>query len=465
MEKNNFIFKIVVLILLTAIVATVATKIGFDKRQVVTLTVFSMSILGAVLFWEFRVSFAFFGSSMLLLLRIISFEDFIMLSSMEVILFLIGMMVLVGFLKEVGFFAWLLSKMVVIPNLTAKKFMIGLTFTSALLACILDEVTSIMFMTMFIFEFCDYYEIEPIPFIIASVLATNVGFSGTVIGNPIGLLIAAKASLTFEDFMAHAFPLMVLSLVILLVPLIFIFRKHLRELDERLKEFGPTDFLIKLLKVSAEKNLKIGFIIFGATLALLMSHHRWEKLLNLEANTILFITPLISASCVMVWRRHKARDYVEKDVEWWSLLFFLFLFAQSGTLTHVGIASFFADKLMMLVEGSRNTLVSIMLFGSAFISSALDNVVVVASFIPIVKSLVAINPTYKVLWWVLLFGACYGGNMTIIGSTANLVAIGILEKTKKTSISFWRWFKVGFTVGIITLVFVWLVFLLLPYYR
>lgn len=464
MAKNNFLLKISVLILLAAVVATVAARIGFDKRQVTTLTVFSVSILGALLFWQFRVSFAFLGSSILLLARIITFEEFIVFSSMEIILFLIGMMVLVGCLKELGFFAWLLSKAIVIPNLTAKKFMIVLTFTSAFLACILDEVTSIMFMIMLIFEFSDYYEVNPIPFIIASVFATNIGSSGTVIGNPIGLLIAAKASLTFEDFIMHAFPIMVLCLVILLGPLMLIFRKSLRELDERIKEFGPTEFLVKLLKVPAEKNLRIGFIIFGATLALLASHHRWEVLLNLEANTILLLTPLISASCIMIWRREKARDYVEKDVEWWTLLFFLFLFAQAGTLTHVGIASFFADKLELLVEGSRNVLISIVLFGGAFISSMLDNVVVVASFIPIIKGLIAINASYRILWWVLLFGACFGGNITIIGSTANLIAIGQLEKARKTTITFWQWFKVGFIVGIITLAFVWMVFLLLPHY-
>jgi Na+/H+ antiporter NhaD/arsenite permease-like protein len=462
--KNHFLRKIIVLVLIAAGLATMAVNIGFDKRQVITLVVFSVSILGALLFWQFRVSFAFFGSSILLLTRIITFEEFILHSSMEVILFLIGMMVLVGCLRELGFFSWLLSKTIVLPNLTAKKFMIGLTFTSAFLACILDEVSSIMFMIMLIFEFSDYYEVDPIPFIIASVLATNVGSSGTVIGNPIGLLIAAKASLTFEDFMIHAFPVMVLSVFILLGPLMFVFKKALKELDERIKEYGSTEFLAKLLKVPAEKNLKIGFFIFGATLALLASHHRLEVLLGLEANTILLITPLISASCVMIWRRQKARAYVEKDVEWWTLLFFLFLFAQAGTLTQVGIASFFADKLMLLAEGSKNVLISITLFGSAFISSMLDNVVVVASSIPIVKSLIAIDPVYRILWWALLFGACFGGNMTIIGSTANLIAIGQLEKTRNISISFWQWFKIGFLVGIISLVFVWLVFLLAPHF-
>jgi len=443
----------------------VAGNIGFNRDQIITLCVFSVSILGALFFWQFRVSFALFGSSMLLLTRIITFEEFISYSSMEIILFLIGMMVLVGALKELGFFTWLISKAIVLQNLNAKRYMVGLVFMSASLACILDEVTSIMLMIMVIFEFSDYYELNPVPFIIASVMATNIGSAGTVIGNPIGLLIAAKASLTFEDFLMHAFPIMVLSLLILLIPLMIIFRKSLRELDERIKDFGPNEFLVRLLQVPPEKNVKRGMVIFGATLLLLATHHRWEVLLGLEANTILLITPLISASCVMIWRREQARQYVERDVEWWTLLFFLFLFAQAGTLTHVGIANFFADKLMLLVEGSKNVLISIILIGGGIVSSMLDNVVVVASTIPIIKSLITIDPIYRVLWWALLFGACFGGNITIIGSTANLIAIGSLEKMRHTSISFWEWFKVGFVVGVITLAFAWLTFMVIPHYQ
>ncbi|MEA3305499.1 MAG: hypothetical protein U9R52_01635, partial [Candidatus Omnitrophota bacterium] len=108
---------------------------------------------------------------------------------------------------------------------------------------------------------------------------------------------------------------------------------------------------------------------------------------------------------------------------------------------------------------------SIVLFGGAFISSMLDNVVVVVGFIPIVKSLVAIDSMYKILWWALLFGACFGGNLTIIGSTANLIAIGALEKSRKTSISFGVWFKAGLGIVVITLALVWACLLLLPYFR
>ncbi|MBU4377170.1 MAG: anion permease [Candidatus Omnitrophica bacterium] len=461
---RHYLSKIFILISIVAIVAVTASAIGLDKKQATTLAIFSLSILGALLFWDFRVSFAFFGSSLLLLFRIMTFQEFILFSSMEIILFLIGMMVIVGFLREIGFFAWLLGKFI-LANMSGRRFFVTLMIGSALFACMLDEVTSIMFVIMLIFEISDYYEVNPVPLIIASVFATNIGSSGTVLGNPIGILIATKASLTFEDFITHAFPLTMLSLALIMFPLMFIFKKSIRELDEKIKESGGNEILAKLLNVPPERKIKIGMVIFGITMAALVFHHRFELLLGLEANTILLITPLISASCIMMWQRDKARSYIEKDVEWWTLLFFLFLFAQSGALTHVGIADFFANKLMAFVGGSRSVLVSIVFFTSGIVSSMLDNVVVVATFIPIVKGLISIDSTYNVLWWALLFGACYGGNMTIIGSTANIIAIGALEKARKGSISFLEWFRVGFFITAITLAIVWIFMLFLPYYK
>ncbi|NQT46961.1 MAG: hypothetical protein HQ593_05785 [Candidatus Omnitrophica bacterium] len=451
--SRDFIYRITFMAVICLLVAVIGLMAGLEPRQVMALSIFSISILGTLLFWHFRLSFAFFGSSLFLITHLVELEDFIKFCSMEIILFLIGMMILVGFLKELGFFTWLLSRALCLKNLNAKKFIIALTFTSAILAALIDEVSSIVFMVMLIFEICDYFEVNPIPFIIASVLATNIGSTGTVIGNPIGLFIAAKASLTFEDFIVHAFPLMILSLFILLAIFFVVFKKPLKELDEKIKELGPNDFLVQLLNVPPEKNLRIGFFILGITLCIIGFHHRIEVLLGLKTNTILLIAPLVSASVIMVWRREHARNYIEKDVEWWSLLFFMFLFGQAGTLAHIGVTEAIAGKIIALVAGSKIALISVILVGGAFVSSILDNVVVVASLIPVIKNLNAMVELNGVLWWALLFGACFGGNMTIIGSTANIVAIGMLEKRGLT-IGFMRWFRIGILVGLITLLFI-----------
>lgn len=446
------------------ITAVIGYSLGFNIQQILAICTFSASILGTLLFWNFRLSFAFLGCSILLFTKVMTLDEFIKFSSFEIIFFLIGMMILAGFLKEVGFFTWILSRAIIIRNLNAKRFMMLLIFTSAMFACLIDEVSSIVFMIILIFELSDYFEIDPQPYIISSVLATNIGSSGTVIGNPIGILIATKASFTFEDFLTHAFPLMVLNLFVLYGILLVMFRKPLRALDEKMKLYSPNDFLVRLLRVPPEKKLKIGMCFFGGTIFLIALHYRIELLFGLKKDTMLLIAPLLIASIIMIWRREQARHYVEKDVEWWTLLFFIFLFAQAGVLTNLGIAETLAKKLLSLFSNNITAILASVLIGSAFISSVLDNVVVVTAFIPIIKSINALTSLDGTLWWALLFGACLGGNMTIIGSTANIIAIGKLEKDRKGTISFIAWFKVGFLVGLVTVFVVLLFFLFVPHY-
>jgi Na+/H+ antiporter NhaD/arsenite permease-like protein len=464
-ENKRLLRKSLFLAGAVALVAVCGLHMGFNTDQIITLSAFSLSILGTLLFWDFRLSFAFLGTAIILFTGVATLEEFLHHSSMEIIFFLIGMMVLVGFLKEIGLFTWLLQKALIMKRMSAKRFMVALIFTSGLLACAIDEVSSILFMVMIIFELSDYFEVNPVPFVIASVFATNIGSAGTVIGNPIGIMIAAKANLSFENFLAYAFPLMMVSLLALVGIMFAVFKKQLKELDAKIKKYGPNEILVRLLSIPTEGRLKIGFVIGGATLLLISAHHRLEVLFGLERNTILLIAPLLSSAIIMVWRREKARDYIEKDVEWWTLLFFMFLFAQAGILSETGVARVLAEKILIFASHSRLFLTGTILFGSAFISSALDNVVVVAGSMPVIQSIHSMLHLKSVLWWALLFGACFGGNITIIGSTANIIAIGSLEKRKNISIDFFYWLKIGTVVGVSTLLIILIAINFLPYYR
>ncbi|MDP8259960.1 MAG: SLC13 family permease [Candidatus Gygaella obscura] len=457
--------KFIILFSLAISAGIIASKIGLNRQQVIAISIFSTSILGTLLFWDFRLSFAFLGTSILLITRTINIESVIKFSSLEVILFLVGMMVLVGLLKDTGFFAWIVSLILRIKNLNANRFLIAISFLSALLACAVDEVTSIIFVVAAIFEICDYFEVEPTPFLIISILATNIGSSGTVLGNPIGILIAAKSGLTFEDFILKAFPVMLLCLGVTVLVVKQWFKKPLKELDEKIKEFGYNDMLVKLISVPPERELKISLGIFGVTLFFIALHHRFELLLGLEPNTILLIMPLISSGCVMIWKHKRAREYIEKDVEWWTLLFFMLLFAQAGTLKYTGATDVLAEKLVSFAGSSVTFLTGIVLWVSAIGSCMLDNVVLVAAFIPIIQSFEALNINIQPLWWALLFGGCFGGNITIIGSTANIVALGILEKDKNIKITFFKWFWIGSTIGLMTTTIVWIVLSIFPFYK
>lgn len=436
-----------------------------NAHQALSISIFSASILGTLFFWDFRLSFAFIGTSVLLMTKTVDLEHVLEFSSLEVILFLVGMMVIIGLLKDSGVFAWIVSLILRIPKLTGKKFVFIIGVLSALLACTIDEVTSIIFMVVAVLEICDYFEVNPIPFVIISVLATNIGSSATVLGNPIGILIASKSGLSFEDFIVKAFPLAALCLLVTVLILLFWYRKPIKFLDQQMQRLGANEILVRLISVPPETSLKINLGIFVTMLVFISLHRRMEIAWGLPANTVLLVVPLVASGLVMIWKHHKARKYIEKDVEWWTLLFFLLLFVQAGTLKYTGATEFIAKHMLAACGNSLDLLITAMLWIGAIGSSVLDNVVLVAAFIPVVQGFQSLNINLQPLWWALLFGGCLGGNITLIGSTANIVAIGILEKERRIKITFLNWFWVGLSVGLITTLIVMVALIFLPFYR
>ncbi|MDD5059523.1 MAG: SLC13 family permease [Candidatus Omnitrophica bacterium] len=457
--------KLFTLFLLSSCLGIYAELWGMTSHQALSIGIFSASILGTLFFWDFRLSFAFIGTSVLLITKTVDLEHVIEFSSLEVILFLVGMMIIIGLLKDSGVFAWIVSLILRIPKLTGKKFVIIVSILSALLASTVDEVTSIIFMVVAVLEICSYFEVNPVPFVIISVLTTNIGSAATVLGNPIGILIASKSGLTFEDFIVKALPLSVICLIVTCFILLFWYRKPIKILNGQIQRLGANDILIRLISVPPEKELRMSLGIFVVMLFFISLHHRMEVAWGLPANTILLVVPLVTSGIVMIWKHYKARKYIEKDVEWWTLLFFLLLFVQAGTLKYTGATVFIAKKMLEFTGSNINLLTSSVLWISAIGSSMLDNVILVAAFVPIIQGFHSLNINLQSLWWALLLGGCLGGNITLIGSTANIVAIGLLEKESRIKITFLEWLKVGLTVGIITTLIVMFALLFLPFYR
>lgn len=462
---RNLILKFSFLVIVSSLTGYFSTFLGLNSHQALSIAIFCVSILGTLFFWSFRLSFAFLGTAVLMMTKTIDLDHLIRFASLEVILFLVGMMIIIGLLRDEGFFVWIVQLILRVKNLTAKRFVIIVAVVSALLACAVDEVTSIIFIVAAVFEICDYFEIDPLPYLIIAVLATNIGSAATLLGNPIGILIASKAGLTFEDFLFKAFPVALICLVAAIVIVSFWYRESMKKLDAHIREFGNNEMLIKLISIPAELKLKISLGIFAVTLFIISMHHRLELLWGLPVNTVLLVMPLVSSGLIMIWKRHKARDYVENDVEWWTLIFFLLLFAQAGTLKYTGATDILAQKILHFTGYNQYFVTGAILWMSTIGSSILDNVVLVAAFIPIIQSFQALSINLQPLWWALLFGGCFGGNITVVGSTANIVALGIMEKEKKIHVTFFKWFWIGSSVGLITTLISWLILTISPFHR
>ncbi|MFC2007915.1 SLC13 family permease [Chloroflexota bacterium] len=436
----------------------IATGLYFlldNISQIIAGTIFLALVIGTLMFWRFRVAIAFVGIVLLLITGTIDLEHTIEFMSLDVILFLVGMMVIVGLLRQSGFFRWLLAKGMKLSKFEPNRLMAVILFLAALMAAMVDEVTSILFVTALVLDLCDFFEVNPVNYVISVVLATNIGSSWTVLGNPIGILIALRSGLTFEDFLATAFPVGLVSLVALVVIVLIWQRKDLRLLREKVhakSKESEKGFLDDWAKVKDRKLFTGSAVIFILVIISLALHYRLETALGLQHNTLLVATSILGAGIVMMWQRSKARDFIQKDVDWWTLIFFMFLFAKAGALKYVGLTDVISDALAGLAGGGSSApLTVLVLWLSGFLSAAMDNVVVVAAMVPVMQSL-APKIGSPVLWWALLFGGCYGGNMTMVGSTANIVALGILETRKGHHMTLKYWMKIGIWGAIVPMI-------------
>ncbi|MBP7275359.1 MAG: hypothetical protein KBA51_04065 [Kiritimatiellae bacterium] len=423
-----------------AVVAGLCALAGLETHQIVATSVFSSIIIGTLLFWEFRLAIAFFGVAVLIFTQSLTVPHFVESASLPVILFLVGMMIVVGALRDFGFFTWVIQLILSIPKMTGLKFMALTATSSALLACVVDEVTSIIFISTLIFQVCQRLKTQPAPFLMICVMCTNVGSSGTMMGNPVGIYIGTQAHLTFGDFMGFAFPVMLAALAATVGVTLLWFRRQIAEFDAAMR-----DRQARHLSLVPQVNIPHGrgVALLAGTVALLAIHHELERWLGLQTNSILLVAPLVCSGAVMLIRPDRARHYVEREVDWWTLLFFLVLFAIAGTLEYTGVTTRMAEAIAGRVGRDLRVLVPTIMAMSAIGSAFVDNVIFVAAFAPVIHAMeqtMAVRP----LWWALLFGACFGGNITLVGSTANIVALGLLDKHSHVKIRFMDWLKIGF---------------------
>ena len=438
--------KAILYIALVLGVSLLAANTGFTGQQVLAISIFSGFIFGTLLFWEFRLAFALVGISLLLASGMLDVEHLIEFASLDVILFLVGMMIVIGYLEEKHFFADVLDRVLPYINRSARMLMVALMVFSFISAALVDEVTSILFMAAITLRIAKHYRLNPIPFLIMVVFATNIGSSATVVGNPIGVLIALRSGLSFPDFLRWATPISVATLLLTMVLSFWFFRKPLAQLqaaiEERLAEreaaAGRTE----------SNGLLVPALLFVGTILGLLLHKTIENMLGLEQNILLVGVAMFAAGIVLFIERQKAKQLVETRVDWWTLAFFMLLFASAGTLRYVGVTEHIAQGMVNATGGTSTSLFFLVTWSIGVLSAFMDNVLAVASFIPVVGDLADAGVQVAPLWWGMLMGGTILGNLTFIGSTANIVAIGMLEREEKKGITFMEWFWPGLVTSV-----------------
>ncbi|MEM4151656.1 MAG: SLC13 family permease, partial [Nitrososphaerota archaeon] len=347
------------------------------------------------------MAFAFIGIFVLFITGLIDIPHLVEFAGLDIVVFLIGMMIVVGFLEERHFFEYILNRLMKVAR-TPMGVMVMLMGMSALSAALVDEVTSILFMTALVLRLASRLAIPFQPLLISVVFATNIGSSATVVGNPVGVMIALRAGLSFAEFLRWATPISITTLIVTMFICYVYYRKYLRVMGERLSVYQLASAGLQPDNGVVDKLDKKALLLFASTISLLVLHTRIENALSLEKNTVLVAAPLLGAAIALFLQKEHARELFEKRVDWWTLTFFLMFFATVGTLKYVGVTGIFASVFTSAAGGDLKLAIPLLGYISGFMSAFMDNILAVAVWIPIIQELGEAGLYTYPLWWTLL---------------------------------------------------------------
>lgn len=412
-----------------------------------------------------RTLAAFLGAAVLLLIThtfghfneaysVITYEQALHAVDWNVIFLLMGMMIIVGVLKVSGVFQWLAYKSFQVARGHIFVLSSALCIVTAVTSAFLDNVTTMLLLTPVTMEIAVVLGVSPFVFLIPEILASNFGGTATLIGDPPNIMIGSFAGITFNDFVINLTPVVIAVMVAQILYNKFLYGKAY---DRAKVEDVPKmiAFLKEKYRITDAKVLMLGGAVLLGVILLFILH----GLFHMEVS----VAALFGAGLIILVTRMDIVELLEKEIEWPSLVFFIMLFIVVGGAEQTGILQVIADWIRDVCQGKLWLAVLIILWVSGITSAIVDNIPYTATMLPIVLFLNKAIPGAEsgVLWWALSLGACFGGNGTIIGASANVVTTGIAEKAGY-KITFGGFLKEAAPITIVSLI-ISSIFLLLRY--
>jgi len=396
-----------------------------------------------------RTLVALLGGLAVVALGIIDQHEAFDAIDLNVIFLLAGMMVIASTLAKTGLFEWLAIKSVRASKGDPMRLLLLLSLVTAVLSAFLDNVTTVVLITPITLSVSRRLGRSPMPFLISQILASNIGGTATLIGDPPNILVGSAAGLDFDDFLVNLAPVTVLVFIAFAIVMRFTFRGLRAPSASReaaLEATADTAITNRPLLVR-------GLIVSGLTLVGFVLH----SALGIEAATV----ALTGATVLLLVGKMDPHEAF-KEVEWTTLFFFVGLFILVESVVHVGIVGGIADALADATAGNAQVASIGLLWFSAIASAVVDNIPYTATAIPIVERLVEDGMAAQPLWWSLALGACLGGNLTIIGASANVVVANVAARDGHP-IRFFEFLRYGAVVTGISLViatgYVWVRYL------
>jgi len=409
-------------------------------------TYFALSIIifvavYALIIWDKfdRAVVALSGAMLMVLLRVLNQEEAFAAIDYNTIGLLVAMMIIVMIMRRTGIFEYLAIKMVKISKADPVKLLIVLCLTTGVLSALLDNVTTILLILPITISVTDELKLNPIPFIIAAIFASNTGGTATLIGDPPNIMIGSQTGLSFIDFLINDAVIALPILVLTTLMYAFFFRKSLVTEDILKQKVMAMD---EKESIKDHKLLKKCMGVFTLVILGFLFHGA----LHFESSTI-----ALTGAVILLFISGIDSELVLIEVEWKTIFFFSGLFILVGGIEETGVISMLAKGVIELTGGDLFLTAVAILWVSAIASAFIDNIPFVATMIPLILQMGQMTDmNIMPLWWALSLGACLGGNGTAIGASANVVAIGIAER-EGYRITFGHYFKVAFPVMLLTI--------------
>ncbi|GGQ06419.1 anion transporter [Actinomadura coerulea] len=390
-----------------------------------------------------RTAVALGGAGLMLLLHVTDAEAAFFSSESgidwNVVFLLLGMMVIVSVLRRTGLFEYVAIWAAKRARGRPYRLMVMLVVLTAAASALLDNVTTVLLIAPVTFLVCERLALAPEPYLIAEVMASNIGGTATLVGDPPNIIIASRGGLSFNDFLVHLAPLVVVLVIVFCALCRWLFRSAFRydpELAAEVMELKERE------AITDRRLLAQGLAVLAVVIAAFVLH----PVLHYEPSVV----ALLGAGLLVAATRVTTEEALS-EVEWPTLVFFAGLFVMVGGLVETGVIGEISRAAADATDGRIGVAAMLLLWASAGLSAIVDNIPYVATMSPIVSDLVQQHPGTDghVLWWALALGADLGGNATAVGASANVVVLGIAARNG-TPISFWRFTRYGIVVTLVT---------------
>ena len=408
-----------------------------DVSQIVSIAVFVVVMFAIMTEKLHRSLAAIVGAMLVLALHVLPFDAAMEHIDFNTLGVLLGMMLFVSVVKLSGMFEFLAIKAARLAKGEPWKVMLLFVLLTAVLSAFLDNVTTVLLIGPMTLTVCKLLDVNPIPFFMTEILASNIGGTATLIGDPPNIMIGSAAGFTFFDFILYDAPAVVIILAAVLVVFYFLYGRKMQVNEEHRARIMELDehAMIKNKRLLKQSYVMIGLVVVG-----FMAHGA----LGLESSVI-----ALGAAGIIMLISGESIEEALTNVEWTTLAFFAGLFVIVGAMAETGVIEMLAHALIDATGGNVFVTMLVLLIGSAVISSFLDNIPFVATMIPILLAMESSGMDVTPLWWAVSLGACLGGNGTLIGASANVVLSDISKKNGH-EITFVQFLKTGFPIMLLT---------------